>query len=535
MVFVLVIACVNVASLLLARAGAREHEMAIRLSLGAGRRRLLQQLLTESLLLSILGGAAGIAIAAWGVQALRVWNPGHLPRMEDVRLDGGVLAFTAIVAVLSGITAGLAPALEAWRGGVNTSLKENSRGNSSGASRRRVLASLVVVETALSLVLLTGAGLLVKSFVLLQHVDLGIQTPADHILTMRVSPDARAHTANGALTEFYRRVIERVRAVPGVRHAAIATGLPPNRNGNQDSFVIEGQTFAPGEGNPVVEDVYVTPDYFRALGIPLRQGRFFTEADNAKAPLVMIISESMARRYFPGGSPLGRRIKESGPGLPNVPYCQVVGVVGDTRYEGMDQTPEAFYLPLDQNGFGPRQNLVVSTAMPAASLAATLERAVTGAEPETVTTQVMTLDQATSDSVDQPRFRAALVGGFAMVALLLAAVGIYGVIAYSVSQRTHEIGVRMALGAGRRHILRMVVREGALLTGAGVALGAAGALALTRLLVGLLFGLLFGVSPTDPLTLAAVALLLASVAFAAIVIPARRATKLNPLVALRSE
>jgi putative ABC transport system permease protein len=532
-VFVLLIAAVNVANLLLARAGAREQEMAVRLSLGAGRLRLLRQLLTESVLLAAMGGIGGVALAAWGIAALRAWNPGELPRIQDVHLDLGVLAFTALISLAAGLLAGLAPALEATRSNLNASLKEGGRGGTAGGARRRTLAVLVTAETALSLVLLTGAGLMVKSFLLLQRVDSGFSAPPENILTMRISPDGKRYSEAKAIAAFYQRVLDRVRTVPSVEIAAIASSLPPDRSTDDDTFVIEGQQLREGDQNPSVPDLTATPDYFRALGVPLRQGRWFTRADTRESPLVTIISESMARRFFPDRNPLGRRLKASGPELTQIPFMEIVGVVGDLKYQGLDRTmPEAYYIPFDQDPFpGPRQFLMVRTAGSAAALAEPVRSAVLEIEREAVITDAVTMAQATGDSVAQPRFRTALVGSFAVVALLLAAVGIYGVIAYSVSQRTHEIGVRMALGAGRGDILGMVMRESALLAAVGIAIGIAGSLAITRLLA----DFLFTVKPTDPLTFAAVAVLLAGVSLAAGLLPARRATKIDPLAALRWE
>ncbi len=531
-IFVLLIGALNVASLLLARAGSREREMAIRLSLGASRGRLLCQLLTESVLLSLAGGAAGVMLASWGLSPLQAWVVGNLPRLQDVHLDWRVLAFAAVVSIGAGLLTGLAPALEASRMNLSAPLKEGGRSGTPSASRRRTLAALVVVETALSFVLLTGAGLLIRSFVFLQRVDTGVGTAPEKILSMRVSPNPSLRGDGQPIHAYYTRLLERIREMPGVQYAAVATGLPPDANGNQDTFVIEGRAWGGDRTNPAVQVLSVTPDYFRLLGVPLRQGRLFTEADRAGPPLVTIISESMARRFFPGENPLGKRLKESGPDIKS-PYMEIVGVVADVKYGGLSGTlPEAYYYPFEQDGGpGRRQNLVVGTMQPAVRLSETLRRAVLEVDGAAVVTQVRTMDEALFNSVSQPRFRTTLVGAFAGVALLLAAVGIYGVVAYSVAQRTQEFGVRIALGAQSGDVLGMVLRDGALLAGAGIGLGIAGSLALTRLFV----SLLFSVQPNDPPTFLAVAAMLALVSLAAGLFPALRATRIDPLAALRCE
>jgi putative ABC transport system permease protein len=350
---------------------------------------------------------------------------------------------------------------------------------------------------------------------------------------MRISPDGKRYSDAKKIAAFYQRVLERVRTVPGVEIASVAGSVPPDRSMDDDTFVIEGQQLREGEQNPSVPDQSLTPDYFRALGIPLRQGRWFTSGDTRESPPVVIISESLSRRFFPDRNPLGRRLKPSGPELTQIPFMEIVGVVGDVKYQGLERSlPDAYYVPFDQDPFpGPRQFLLLRTSIPASALAEPVRSAVLEIERDTVITEAVTMAQATGDSMAQPRFRTVLVGSFAVVALLLAAVGIYGVIAYSVSQRTHEIGVRIALGAGRGDVLGMVMREGATLAAVGIIIGVAGSLALTRLLG----DFLFSVKPTDPLTFASVAGLLAAVSLAAGLFPARRATKINPLAALRWE
>jgi putative ABC transport system permease protein len=534
---VLLIAAVNVANLLLARATAREREMAVRLGLGAGRARLLRQLLTESGLLALTGGIAGVAVAALGLALLRAWNPGNLPRIEEVRLDARVLGFTLLVSLLTGILFGLAPALQSSRADLASSLKEGGRGQSASAGRRRTRAALVVAEIALSLLLLAGAALLLRSFVRLQQVETGFRVPAARILTMQISPSAARYRDAGTSIALYERLLERVRHLPGVESAAVSDSLPPDREGDADTYVIAGRPLGPGELNPIVSAPTVSADYFHTLGIPLVKGRFFDARDRADSPPVAIISAGLARRDFAGRDPMGpidpigQRIKRSGPELHGSPYMEIVGVVGNTRYLGLARsTDAAYYEPLSQNG-GRKLFLAVRSGTAAASLAPLLRREVQAVDRDVVVTAVATMEQALSDSVAQPRFRTALLAAFAAAAVLLAAIGIYGVVAWSVAQRTHEIGVRMALGARRADVLLLVVGQGAHLALAGIGLGLAGAFLLTRVLA----NLLFGVSATDPLTFILVPLLLAAVALAASLIPARRAAAIDPHAALKVE
>jgi putative ABC transport system permease protein len=528
---VLMIAAVNVANLLLARATGREREMAVRLGLGAGRGRLLRQLLTESGLLALAGGGAGVAVAASGIGLLRAWNPGNLPRIEEVHLDARVLGFTLLLSLLTGVVFGLAPALQSSRADLAAALKTGGRGSSASAGRRRTRAALVVAELALSLLLLAGAALLLHSFVRLQQVETGLLAPPARVLTMQISPSAAKYRDDKASIAFYQRLLERVRQLPGVEAAAVTDSLPPDREGNADTYVIAGRPLAPGELNPITSVPTVSADYFRALGIPLRRGRFFDQGDRQGSRPVAIVSEGMARRDFPGRNPIGERLKASGPDLNDSPYMEIVGVVGDTKYLGLaSPLAAAYYQSWAQNG-GQKQFLVVRSAVAAASLAPLLRREVQAIDGDVVVGAVGTMEQALWDSVAQPRFRTVLLAAFAAVAVLLAAIGIYGVIAYSVAQRTHEIGLRMALGAGRAQVLRLVVGQGANLALAGIGLGLAGAFVCTRVLA----KLLFGVSATDPLTFLLVPALLAVVALAASFIPARRAAFIEPQQALKYE
>ncbi|MBV8201268.1 MAG: ABC transporter permease [Acidobacteria bacterium] len=534
---VLLIAAVNVANLLLARATVREREMAVRLGLGAGRARLLRQLLTESGLLALAGGAVGVAMAAAAIALLRAWNPGNLPRIQEVHLDARVLGFTLLVSLGTGLLFGLAPALQSSRADLAAAMKDGGRGGSASAGRRRARAALVVAEVALALPLLAGAALLLRSFALLQRVETGLLAPPARILTLQISPSAAKYRDDKISIAFYERLLERVRQLPGVEAAAVADSVPPDREADADTYVIAGRPLARGELNPITSAPTVSADYFRALGIPLRRGRFFDRRDRLGSPPVAIISEAMARRDFAGEDPIGQRLKASGPEVADNPYMEIVGVVGNTKYLGLASALDAAYYRASAQSGGQKQYLVVRAAAPAApavtaaSLAPLLRREVQAIDRDVVVGAVATLQQALWDSVAQPRFRTLLLAAFAAVAVLLAAIGIYGVIAYAVAQRTHEIGVRMALGAGRADVLRLVVRQGANLALAGIGLGLVGALALTRVLA----KLLFEVSPTDPLTFLLVPALLGVVALAASFIPARRAAMIEPHVALKYE
>jgi len=522
---VLLIAVVNVANLMLARATVREREVALRLSLGAGRGRIVRQLLTESVLLAVAGGASGLALAWAGIKLIRVWNPGDLPLIDSVRLDWGALGFMVFVSILAGILFGIAPALESARTDLSSSLKEGGRSSGGSQARGRARNALVVAEIAISLTLLVGAGLLLRSFANLQRVTGGFSTPAEQILTMRISPgDPKYNDASTGIA-FYDEVLRRARDVPGVEIAAITDSLPPDQQGDADTFGLEGQSLAPGEMNPVVTVATVGPNYFRALGIPLLGGRDFTDHDKEDSAPVTIVSQGFARRFFPNQEALGKRIKYGDS------WMEVVGVVGNVKYLGLTtNTDPAYYMPFAQN-FGARAFLAVRSSEDAARLAATLRRDIQSIDSGVTLAQITTMDEALDLSVSQPRFNTILLGLFAAIAVVLAAVGIYGLIAYSVAQRTHEIGVRMALGAARADVVRMVIRQGMSLAALGIVLGLGGAFALTRLLK----TMLFGVGVTDALTFAAAPIGMFFVVLLATSLPALRATRVSPVVALRSE
>jgi putative ABC transport system permease protein len=527
---VLLIAVVNVANLMLARGTVRAREMAMRLSLGAGRGRLVRQLLTESVLLAVMGGTAGLVVAWGGIEIIRVWNPGDLPFIDSVRLDGTALAFMVFVSTLTGVLFGLAPALESARADLNSTIQEGGRGRGETKARGGARAGLVVSEIAISLTLLVGAVLLLQSFANLQRATGGFSTPPRQILTMLISPGNEKYKEARAGLAFYHEVLHRVRSVPGVEMAAVTDSLPPDRQGDADTFGIEGQRLPPGEMNPIISDATVGPDYFRVLGIRLVKGRYFSDHDHQDSAPVAIVSAGFAQRFFPNEEAIGKRIRQSGPGMGNS-WMEIVGIVGSVKYLGLTvDTDPAYYMPFAQ-AYGSRMFLAVRVSGDASQLAATIKRDIQSVDPGVTLAQVSTMRQAMDLSVSQPRFDTMLLALFAGISLALAAVGIYGLIAYSVAQRTHEIGVRMALGAARADVLRMVVRQSLSLAGIGIVLGFGGAFALTRFLK----AMLFGIGVTDVLTFAAAPAGMMVVVLLATLLPALRATKISPVVALRYE
>jgi putative ABC transport system permease protein len=525
--FVLLIVCANVANLLLARAAARQKEVAIRVALGASRARIIRQLLTESVMLSLVGGGLGLALGLWGVKLLVSLNDARIPRAQEIGLDLNVLGFALLVSLLTGLIFGLVPALQVSRTDLHETLKEGGRGGSGGV-RHRVRSALVIAETALALVLLIGAGLLIKSFMRLQQVNPGFQ-PQGLLVMQLALPDFR-YKEPRQRDAFYEQALDQVRALPGVESVGATTVLPLSGTNSSGSFQIEGRTVAPGELAPHGDRWAVTYDYFKAMGIPLVRGRYFTQRDTAEAPRVAIIDETMARKYWPDEDPVGKRIVFEGT-RDNPLWREIVGIVGHVKHASLEgESRVQYYLPHPQRPFS-SMFLVVRAAGDPGSLAGPVRGVIQGLDKDLPVFRVRTMDQLVYDALARQRFSMFLLGVFGALALVLAAVGLYGVMAYSITQRTHEIGIRMALGAERRDVLKLVVGQGMALSIAGLVIGLVAAFGLTRLMT----ALLFGVSSTDPLVFMAIPLLLAGVAFMASFIPALRATKIDPMIALRYE
>jgi len=520
---VLLIACANVANLMLARAGAREKELAIRGALGAGRLRLARQLLTECLLLATAGSAAGLLLASWITGLIGSLNStnalGEMGRVAAITIDLRVLGFTLLITLVTGLLFGLLPALRLSRTDLNVSLKEGGRGGLHGRGLRN---ALMVSEVALAIVLLIGAGLLIRSFVKLLDVNPGYR--AENLLTAKIALPPR-YRDNSQRAQFYERILQRLAALPGVTSVGATSHLPLTGYNMGATLRVEGRAPHPGEREPSAPVARVSPDYFRTMGISLRAGRLINDGDTQDAPDVALLTETLALRLFPNEDPLGKRLSVAGLA------ATIIGVVNDIRYTGLDgEVEQAVYLSYRQL---PRSGmaLVLRGAVEPSSLAPALRNAVREIDPALPLYDVMTMNERLSNSVAARRFNLLLLGGFAALALLLAGVGVYGVISYVVTQRTHEIGVRMALGAQKADIARLFVKQGMALVLRGVALGSVGAFALTRVMK----SLLFDVSPTDPLTFAVITLLLLGVALLACWIPARRATRVDLMITLRRD
>jgi putative ABC transport system permease protein len=541
--FVLLIACANIANLLLARASARQKEMAIRAAMGAGRWRIARQLLTESVLLSLIGGAIGLLVARWGIQFILYMSPSAIPRSREINLDWKVLAFTLGVAFLTGILFGLVPALQAGVVDVHETLKETGR----GTTRRHWLrSSLVVVEVATTLVLLIGAGLMIRSFYRLQKVNPGFSY--EHLTSFTLSLPQKKYASEDQRSQFYTQLLQNVRGLPGVEGSAAASGLPLGNNGWQTSFIVDGRPIPPRAQTPLMEACLVTSDYFRTMNIPLRGGRYFDEHDDRSwlagrdlsklnegekeiAGLNAIaIDEEFARRYWPGEQAVGKRIRLGTD--PAAPLLTVVGVVGRVKMEGLNQDSKRVqgYFPFRQMPFGSMTVIAKASADPN-QLIASIRQQVKALDPDQPIYNIRTMNEIRADSVAPERLNLTLLSIFAGIAMVLAIVGIYGVMSYTVTQRTHEIGIRMAIGAQPRDVFRMVIGQGMMLALIGVAFGLIGAFGLTRLMA----TMLFGVEPTDPVTFAVISALLVLVALVACYLPSRRATKVDPTVSLRYE
>jgi predicted permease len=543
--FVLLIACANVANLLLARASAREKELAIRAAMGAGRGRLVKQLLTESLLLGIAGGSIGLVLAYWSVDALRALVPANTPRIEEVHIDPAVLAFTFGVSLLTGVIFGLAPAWHVARIDLRERLNEAGRGTSAGGGSLNLRSLLVISELALAVLLLVGAGLLIRSFSRLLAVSPGFQT--QHLLTMELSLPGKTYPDGTAAQKFFTELMTKVNEVPGVQSAGAVSQMPLTDSYTSGSVFFEDTSIADLPrvqqlGNlPYIEidQRSATPEYFQTMEIPLVHGRFLKNADDETAPLVAVVDANFAQRFWPHRDAIGQRVAIDT--IPNVKpaaprWRTIVGVVGHVKHYGLDvEGREQIYFPHRQplyGAFAPRNmTLAVRTALDPSSVTSAIREQIFAIDKDLPLYNIATMDQLVSKSVGQPRLNLSLLVSFAVLALVLAAVGVYGVIAYAVTQRTQEFGIRMALGASRSDVLKQVFLEGGRLAALGLALGLIAALALTRLMA----SLLYGVKPSDPVTLGVAAALLAFVALSACYIPARRATRVDPMVALRYE
>ena len=541
--FVLLIACANIANLLLARASARKKEMAIRTAVGASRWRIARQLLTESILLSLIGGTTGLLLARWGIDLILYVSPDAIPRSREIGLDWTVLVFTVGVSFLTGILFGLMPAIQAGDVDVHETLKESGR---SMSGRQWLRSSLVVVEVATTLVLLIGAGLMIRSFYLLQKVNPGFSH--EQLTSFSVSLPLKKYATQEARNAFYTHLLENIRALPGVESVAAASGLPLGNNGWQTGFVIEGQPEPPRDQTPLMEASLVTPDYFRVMNIPVLRGRVFTERDDrshlagrdlSKLTEIqrsiagtnkIVIDEEFAKRYWPNGDAVGKRVKWGTD--PSAPMLEVIGVVGHVKMESLNQNSDRVqgyfaYNQFSQSGM----SIIIKGASDPNLLISSARSAVKAIDPDQPIYSPRTMDEIRSESVAPERLNLTLLSLFAGIALVLAIVGIYGVMSYSVTQRTHEIGIRMAIGARPVDVFKMILGHGMKLALIGVALGLVGAFALTRLMA----TMLFGVKPTDAPTFAGISVLLISVALLACYLPGRRATKVQPTISLRYE
>lgn len=523
---VLLIACANLTTMLLARAGAREREFAIRLALGAGRMQLVRQMLSESVLLALVGGSAGVVLAIWGLDLLRSIGAQTVPRLAEVNLDMRVLLVTLGTAVVTGIVIGLIPALASGKPELTEALKEGGRGSTSGLRSNRLRNALVIAEVALALVLLVGASLLLKSFVRLQNVHPGFESK--NVLTMEVALPVLKYPRGKPVADFFAEATRRIKALPGVEAASFTSILPLSGTNSDSSFAIEGRDHMAEKIFPDEEIRDVTPEYFSVIKVPLLQGRFFNDGDQFDGPSVTIVNNSFAKKWYPNQEAVGKRITFDDPRKPDVKWVTIVGVVGDMRHRGLDLDPKPeYYLPHNQRPYR-GMILAVRSAQDPRSLTSAIRREISRLDPDLPAANVRTLEQVAADSIAPRRLSVILIGVFAAVALVLASVGIYGVMSFLVVQRTHEIGVRMALGAQRGDVLRLVIGRAAKLvlfgTGVGLLLGVLSSNALRSLL--------YNVGAFDPMTFLTVTLALCGVSFLASYIPALRATRADPMIAL---
>src|SRR5258705_1291827 len=523
--FLLLIACANIANLMLGRGASRQKEIAIRAALGASRLRVVRLLLSESVMLSLAGGCLGLLLAVWGTHALIALAPDNIPRLNEVGVDARVFGFTLAVSLLTGIVFGMVPALHAAKPDLNEALKEGLRGSMGSAAGKRTRSILVVVEVALSLMLLIGAGLMIKSFLRLRQMNLGFNP--DHVLAVNLSLSGSRYPEDRQQVAFFKEALERLQSLPGIQSAGATTGLPLTLNLSGSDFRIEGHPDPETGKEMIINTRSVSPGYFRTLGIRLIKGRDFSDQDKSDAPAAAIINDELARIYFPGEDPIGKRIsfddKQS--------WMSIVGRIADVKQLGLDSSakPEVYFPYLQVAA--PEMSLVIRTSSNPLSLAAALKSQIQMIDKDLPIDDAKTMQQLLAESSSGRRFNMLLLTVFAAVALVLAIVGIYGVMSYTVARRTHEIGIRVAVGAQPLDVFRMVIGQGMKLAIIGVACGLVGAFGLTRLMT----TMLFGVEPTDPATFVSIAVLLTGVTLVACYIPARRATKVDPLVALRYE
>jgi putative ABC transport system permease protein len=527
--FVLLIACANIANLLLARGAVRYREIAVRTALGAGRGRIVRQLLTESVLLAVAGGVAGLFFAWLSFSFLKQIIPDSMALHAGVRIDIRLFSFTLLLSLLTGVIFGLVPALQAAKVDLNEALKQSAGRTGTGTGQRRLRSALVVVEIALALVLIVGAGLLIQTFLRLRALDIGVNP--ENVLTLRTALPRSKYAELSKRTAFYQQVLERVRALPGVAAAGYTTAVPLTWKGGTNGFTVEGHMPGPGQD---ANNRQISVGYMETMGIKLKEGRFFNAHDDAQAQPAAIINETMARQYWPGENVVGKRFKLGDPDSTR-PWVTVAGIVGDVKEMGLEAPVKAeFFFPYQQLPemlWNMPRDLVLRTTGDPLSLVPAVRQAIWAVDPTQPVSNIRTMNDIVGEEVVRRRIGMTLLAAFAALALLLSSLGIYGVLSYAVTQRTQEIGIRMALGAGRREVLRLVMIDGLRLAVAGIAIGLGVSFALTRLMT----GLLFGVSASDPVTLLAVTLLLTAVALLACYIPARRAAKVDPLIALRYE